>query len=97
MAESLLRLQTLCDRIDLSSSAVYDRLNPDSPRYDSTFPKPVKIGGQSVAWLESEVDAWIVGRVAERDEIQANDIKRSQALAKRKARAARLNHDRRVA
>lgn len=30
------------------------------------FPKPVKIGRAS-AWIESEVDAWIAERIAERD------------------------------
>lgn len=27
------------------------------------FPKPIKLGGRSVAWLASEVDAWIQARV----------------------------------
>jgi len=28
------------------------------------FPKPVKISPQRVAWLESEIDAWIAARSA---------------------------------
>lgn len=90
MAESLLRIESLCACIDLSSSAIYDRLNPDSPRFDPTFPKPVKVGSQSVAWLQSEVDAWIMSRVAERDAMLADDAKRTEAKTQRKARAARL-------
>ena len=31
------------------------------------FPKPVKIGTRSVAWVEEEVDAWVEARVAARD------------------------------
>lgn len=31
---------------------------------DPTFPKPIKIGKRAVAWLESEVDAWIADRIA---------------------------------
>jgi prophage regulatory protein len=31
------------------------------------FPRPIKIGNRSVAWVEDEVDAWIERRKAERD------------------------------
>lgn len=34
---------------------------------DGEFPKPVKIGPRAVAWLESEVHAYIAGIVAARD------------------------------
>lgn len=30
------------------------------------FPKPIKVGSRN-AWIESEVDAWIQDRIAERD------------------------------
>ncbi|RIZ54591.1 AlpA family transcriptional regulator [Vibrio sp. PID23_8] len=32
-----------------------------------TFPKPIQLGGRSVAWLKSELEEWQVQRVAERD------------------------------
>ena len=31
------------------------------------FPKTVPVGKNRVAWLESELDAWIESRVAQRD------------------------------
>lgn len=31
------------------------------------FPKPIKLSGRSSGWLFSEVSAWIVQRVEERD------------------------------
>ncbi len=31
------------------------------------FPKSVPVGKNRVAWLESELDAWIESRVAQRD------------------------------
>ncbi len=31
------------------------------------FPKPVKLGPQTVGFLEHEIDAWIVERAKERD------------------------------
>jgi prophage regulatory protein len=30
------------------------------------FPRRVQVGGNRVAWIESEIDAWIEARVAER-------------------------------
>ncbi|MBF8651808.1 AlpA family phage regulatory protein [Pseudomonas putida] len=55
----LIRLPTVVERVGLKKGAIEDRLNPASPRYDETFPKKVKIGKNSVAWLEEEVDFWI--------------------------------------
>ena len=34
---------------------------------DGTFPRPIKIGEQRVAFVESEIDDWIAERIAERD------------------------------
>ncbi len=55
--------------VGLKRSAIYDRLDPTSPRFDSTFPKPIPVGGSpakptAVRWLAAEVDAWIQSRVA---------------------------------
>ena len=33
---------------------------------EGTFPKQVSLGAKSVAWVESEVDDWIMDRVEER-------------------------------
>ena len=32
-----------------------------------TFPKPVRLGTRTVAWLQGEINAWIVARIAARD------------------------------
>lgn len=34
------------------------------------FPKPIQISERRVAWLESEIDAWIAERVASRTSIE---------------------------
>jgi prophage regulatory protein len=31
---------------------------------EGTFPSPISLGGRSVGWLESEIDAWIEERIA---------------------------------
>ncbi|WP_258168447.1 AlpA family transcriptional regulator [Paraburkholderia sp. BL21I4N1] len=45
-----------CARVGLGASTVYRYLAAGK------FPKPVEIGGGRVAWLESEIDAWIANR-----------------------------------
>ena len=55
----VLRLKQVLDRVGLSRSTIYDRMNPASPRYDHSFPKPMKIGSSAVGWLESSINKWI--------------------------------------
>ncbi|WP_367143755.1 helix-turn-helix transcriptional regulator [Pantoea stewartii] len=55
----ILRLNSIVIKTGIARSTIYDWLNPKSPRYDSSFPKPRKLGKQSVGWLESEIDGWI--------------------------------------
>lgn len=31
------------------------------------FPRPVAVGGNRIAWVESEIDQWISDRMAERE------------------------------
>ncbi|MES2682688.1 MAG: AlpA family phage regulatory protein [Pseudomonadota bacterium] len=71
MAESIqaaihiLRRSDLEARVRLSRSTIYDRINPSSPRYDVSFPKPIRLGGgAAVGWLSNEVDAWLQSRIA---------------------------------
>ena len=46
-----------------SRSTIYNKLNPKSPQYDPTFPKPIKLGARSIGWIEAEVQAWIESRI----------------------------------
>lgn len=34
---------------------------------EGTFPPPVKIGHQAVAWVDAEIQVWVRARIAERD------------------------------
>jgi prophage regulatory protein len=36
---------------------------------EGKFPRRVQVGPNRVAWLESEVEAWVAARVAERDTV----------------------------
>lgn len=53
----LLRLPQVLDTVGLSRSAIYTRIRKGN------FPKPISLGGTSVAWLESEVLAWLDARI----------------------------------
>jgi prophage regulatory protein len=56
----LIRLREVLPRVGLGKTAVYARISTGE------FPKPVDLGGV-VAWVESEVDAWIESKIASRD------------------------------
>jgi prophage regulatory protein len=60
----ILRLKQLTERIGLGRSTIYDRMDTQSPRYDSTFPKPIKLGAAAVGWIDSEITTWIEQRIS---------------------------------
>jgi prophage regulatory protein len=35
---------------------------------EGKFPAPVKLGGATIAWVESEIDAWLETKITERDQ-----------------------------
>lgn len=56
----ILRMRDITGKLGLGRSAIYDRLDPKSPRYDPTFPKPFTLGdGRAVGFIEGEVDSWL--------------------------------------
>jgi prophage regulatory protein len=63
-ALTILRRRDLEARLKLSRSTIYDKINPGSPRYDASFPKPIRLGnGSAVGWIEGEVESWLRGRI----------------------------------
>ncbi|GAC1622249.1 MAG: hypothetical protein NVS9B10_05990 [Nevskia sp.] len=61
----ILRRRDLESRLRLSRSTIYDKINPRSPRYDASFPKPIHLGGgAAVGWIESEVADWLQRQIA---------------------------------
>ena len=57
----LLRRPAVEAKVGFSRATLYSLMNAGD------FPKPVKLGLRSVGWIESEVDAWIEGRIQARD------------------------------
>lgn len=54
-----LRIGEVRERIGLGRTSIYKMVN------EGTFPKPVRVLGKKVAWLDSEVDEWMMDRIAE--------------------------------
>ncbi len=62
--QSINRLPQVKQDTGLSRSTIYNKLNPKSPHYDSSFPKPIKLGARSIGFYAHEVQAWILSRRA---------------------------------
>ncbi|WLH35004.1 AlpA family phage regulatory protein [Pseudomonas sp. FP2196] len=60
----IVRLKQLTERIGLGRSTIYDRMDVQSPRYDATFPKPIKLGAAAIGWIDSEITTWIEQRMS---------------------------------
>ncbi|MNR68516.1 Prophage CP4-57 regulatory protein (AlpA) [compost metagenome] len=54
----------MTERIGLGRSTIYDRMDVQSPRYDATFPKPIKLGAAAIGWIDSEITTWIEQRIS---------------------------------
>lgn len=67
----ILRMRQLQECLGLSRSTIYERINPGSPRYDSTFPKPIKLGGSAVGWIEQDICRWVDSRSSSRNSISS--------------------------
>lgn len=61
----VIRINELAKKLSIGKSTIYDWLNPKSPRYDETFPKPIKLGTATIGWLDCLVDEWLLSKYAE--------------------------------
>lgn len=66
LGNRLLRRREVELKTGKSRSAIYESIR------QGTFPAPVPIGENSVAWLEEEIDGWIAERLAERNRTLAS-------------------------
>lgn len=62
MSPRLIRPSAVRERIGLKETAL-----KELRKADPTFPKPVSLGVRAIAFVESEIDAWIVAQIAKRD------------------------------
>ncbi|HAS6348812.1 TPA: AlpA family phage regulatory protein [Vibrio vulnificus] len=55
-----LKLKEVMEKTALSRSAIYRKMNEDQ------FPQSISLGDRAVAWVESEIDDWMVACLAQR-------------------------------
>ena len=58
-----LRLREVCKRIGVGHSTIYRMIA------DGEFPQQLKLSERTAVWVESEVDAFMNARIAERNEV----------------------------
>ncbi|KRW58565.1 helix-turn-helix transcriptional regulator [Pseudomonas sp. TTU2014-080ASC] len=58
----LIRLPEVINLTGLSRSSIYKYIS------EKTFPQSVSLGERACAWVESEVQEWVLARIAERDQ-----------------------------
>ena len=57
----LIKLKEVMDCTGLGRSSIYSYIG------EGSFPKSVPLGGRAVAWVESEVEEWILEKIGQRD------------------------------
>lgn len=55
-----LKLKEVMEKTALSRSAIYRKMS------DGEFPESVSLGDRAVAWVDSEIDDWMVECLAQR-------------------------------
>ncbi|MEG7492770.1 AlpA family transcriptional regulator [Enterobacter hormaechei] len=59
--ERFIRLPEVMHLCGLSRSRIYDLISWEA------FPKQSSLSGKNVAWAQSEITAWMTGRIADRN------------------------------
>ena len=73
MGDRIISMIEVLDRICLSKTHLYRKINAGQ------FPRPVPLGPQKVAFLESEVEAWMGARLQARDQDEGVQARRERA------------------
>lgn len=64
-ALKILRMRQLVEKLGISRSSIYAKINPRMPQYDPTFPLPITLGARSKGWSELDVDRWLLANQGE--------------------------------
>jgi len=68
--ENLIRLPEVIKRTGFSKTTIYELIN------EKRFPSQIKIGARAVAFIESEIDEWVVNLInSSRNKLAAIKIK----------------------
>ncbi len=64
----VLKLKTVIEKTTLCHSTIYKLIS------ENNFPKPIDLTGRAVGWVDSEVDSWILSKIAQRDGVEVEGI-----------------------
>jgi len=53
----MIRIKEVMKMIGISKSTIYSFIS------NGTFPKPIKLGGRSVAWQRGNIEKWVLNKV----------------------------------
>jgi prophage regulatory protein len=81
-----LRVPAVIQMVGFSKTTLYARLR------NGTFPKPLVLGPQTIAFLESDILDWMQRQIAEQN--APVETRRARALNAAKVAASRRNHGR---
>lgn len=63
----LINLKQVVELIGVCRSTIYEIMDENSPYYDPTFPKKVKITQNRIGWSAYEIHQWIESKLASRE------------------------------
>ena len=62
----IISLHQVIELTGVCRSTIYEMMDEDSPYYDPTFPKKVKITLKRIGWSAYEIHQWIESKLASR-------------------------------
>ncbi|RSO82652.1 AlpA family phage regulatory protein [Acinetobacter ursingii] len=63
----LINLKQVVELIGVCRSTIYEMMDENSPYYDPTFPRKVKITQNRIGWSAYEIHQWIESKLASRE------------------------------
>lgn len=65
--QQLISIKQVVEIVGVARSTIYEMMDENSPYYDSTFPKKVKITQNRIGWSALEIHQWIENKLASRE------------------------------
>lgn len=63
----LISIKQVVEIVGVARSTIYEMMDENSPYYDPTFPKKVKITQNRIGWSAYEIHRWIEHKLASRE------------------------------
>lgn len=69
MQQTIIRPSKINSVVGIGRTLAYAKLDPKSPYFDATWPRPIRLSARAIGWRLDELQAWLdaqarVGQVA---------------------------------